>query len=165
MRFRAADSRSFSGEELAQLDDQLGVYEVLSSFEKVCFEDVINPLMAEKICGFHLTKMNPAFVDYWAEIRIDPKKDLMYGENHIRSVKLGDIYRGKGYYQVPMLSPGKGRNTMKLRIELARGGSGTDLRHTLKSSKSPVGVKFEFAYTSGHSDPVDLRASSIRPIR
>ena len=156
--------RSFSREELAQLDGQAGLYGVLSSFEKVCFEDVINPLMGEEICGFHLTKMNPAFVDYWAEVRIDSKKRLRYPQDHIRLVKLGDFYKGKGYYQIPMLNTKKARNAMKLRIELAAGGSGTDLRRAFKSKKVPIGVKFEFAYTGGHRDPVDVRASSVEPI-
>ena len=157
--------RSFTKAELAQLDGRIGFYETLSSFEKVCFDDVMNPLVAEKICGFHLTKMNPAFIDYWVDIRIDSKRHLRYPENHIRSVKLGDIYQGKGYYQIPMLNAGKGRNAMRLRIELSKGGSGTDLRKTLKSEKVPVGLRFAFAYTSGHSDPVDVRASSIQPIK
>ena len=126
---------------------------------------MMNPLMAERICGLHLTKMNPAFVDYWIEIRIDSKKHLIYPENHIRSVKLGDIYQGKGYYQIPMLNSNKGRHSMRLRIELAKGGSGTDLRKAFKSRSVPVGLKFEFAYASGHSDPVDVRTSSIGPVK
>jgi len=109
--------------------------------------------------------MNPDFVDYWVDIRIDPKKNLKYPENRLRSVKLGDIYQGKGYYQIPMLNSGSGRSTMKLGIELARGGSGTDLRKTLKSGNVPVGIRFEFAYKSGHSDPVDVRASAIKPVK
>lgn len=157
--------RSFSKTELEKLDDQVGFYDVLNSLETVCFVDVMNPLRDEKICGFHLTRMNPAFVNHWINIRIDPKKNLKYPENQTRSVKLGDIYQGKGYYQLPMLNSIKGRHAMRLRIELAKGGSGTDLRKTFKSKNVPVGIKFEFAYASGHGDPVDVSASSVEPIR
>lgn len=157
--------RSFSETELDQLNDRIEFYDILKSFEKVCFDDVINPMAAERICGFHLRKMNPNFVDSWVDIRVDPKRDLAYPENHRRLVKLGDIYQGKGYYQIPMLNAGRGRSTMRVRIELAKGGSGTDLRKTFKSMKIPVGIQFEFAYTSGHSDPVDVRMSSIAPVR
>ncbi len=157
--------RSFTRAELETLDDQIGLYEVLRSFETVCFADVMNPLRDERICGFHLTKMNPAFVNYWIDIRIDPKKSLKYSEDRIRSLKLGDIYQGKGYYQIPLLNEDKVRNAVKLRMALADDGSGHDLRKSLKSRKTPVGIQFEFAHTSGHSDPVDVRKSSIKPLK
>ncbi|HJN51697.1 MAG: hypothetical protein QGH75_00760 [Pseudomonadales bacterium] len=157
--------RSFTGAELETLDDQIGFYEVLNSFATVCFIDVMNPLRDEKICGFHFTKMNPAFVNYWIDIRIDPKKSLKYPENQVRSLKLGDMFQGKGYYQIPMLNSDKGRNSIDLRIELAKDGSGHDLRKSFKSNKIPVGIQFEFAHTSGHSDPVDVRTSSIKPLK
>jgi len=156
--------RSFSPEELKTLDSRAGFYSVLSSIETVCFADVMNPLRNERICGFHLTEMNPAFVDYWVTLRIAPKAQLKYPGDQIRTIKLGDIYQGKGYYQIPMLRSAEDRHSMKLRIELAKGGSGEDLRKTHRSGNIPLGMTFEFAYTSGHHDPVDIRTSSIAPV-
>lgn len=157
--------RSFSRAELDTLDRDISVYEVLQSFATVCFVDVMNPLRDEKICGFHLTKMNPDYVNYWIEISIAPKRNLKYPENPSRSLKLGDIYQGKGYYQIPMLNSSKARYSMRLKIKLAEDGSGYDLRKSFRSQGAAVGIEFEFAYTSGHSDPVDVRTSSIEPIR
>jgi hypothetical protein len=68
-------------------------------------------------------------------------------------IRLGDIYEGKGYYRLPMLSTTRKSTNYRLKISLDRTSR---LSNDLRSAEPVQGLQFSFGYFPGTQVPVDL---------
>ncbi len=155
----AGDDRSFTEEELAELP-MLSLKDAFNSIESVCFDDIIDSTGNSRICGFRFKKIDRRFVNY--RLKLELKGKLKYGEEKVRYWKMGDIYDGKGYYQLPAMDETKaGKYTLKIQIDRP-----TPEVKSQMDQDGVSGMRLDFNhYPKDHRDPITYSPSSLEILK
>ncbi|OFZ18685.1 MAG: hypothetical protein A2X94_14350 [Bdellovibrionales bacterium GWB1_55_8] len=160
------DDRSYSQEELNALPNgELSLGDIFDSLEPVCFPDVLNPQNSEPICGFRFSKLDRKLMDH--RLRFTVKKKL-FGNGSFRNESdlekvwpLSAVYKGKGYYQLPMFD-NQEAGSFVLTIEL---DGSNKVAKKLKKAALVKGVKFEFGYFPGSTNPIQFAPEFVKRIK
>ena len=156
-----ADDRTFTVSDLKALKEPevhaRSMREVLESIEPVCFRDVINPGSEEQICGFRFTKAAPDFIKQRLNFKVKGK--LLDDRDKLKPWMVGDVFKGKGYYQMPRAADAHKPSKFKLEIEL---DPFTDSTRAVRSEENIRGMQLEYEYLPSRHEPLELRRSSIK---
>jgi hypothetical protein len=154
------DDRSYTAAELAALPNgQYSLKDILSSVQLTCYNDVLNPSISEKICGFQFAKMDRKYVAYRLHAQMAGK--VRYPTDHEIYWKVGDLYTGKGYYQIPRAQETDSGSNSNFELTLELDPKSVVTREVRKSE--PVkGMKIPFTYYSGSTDPIQWDPDQIK---
>jgi len=150
-----ADDRNYSKTEIEQMPNgRYSFQEILQSVQKVCFKDRINPTTNEPICGFQFTKMDRKFMNYRLRFRV--KGELESGQSSERYWKASEVYRKKGYYQLPKLGSTKpGRYTLYIELDDSNASA-----KSVRAYEKVKGVELQFGYYPGQNDPLEFNGAA-----
>ncbi len=149
--------RSFTEAELNQLPNgQLNFPVVLFSIEPICYPNPANPYYIEPICGFRFVSLDRRFINYRMKFELDGP--LLDADKRVTYWKLGEVYTGKGYYQLPLFNHNDPAQEYTLTIQIDdQGPSLLD-----RKKHETVGIQFKFTHYKDREDPIYYSPRSIR---
>ncbi len=112
----AKDDRSYTDEEKARLPkNRLTLNRIFNSLDLICYPDYFGAAGGRQSCGLQLQEISRETLDLIVTIEFAGRG--VSDGSKLRRVRLGDLYKGKGYYRIPEVDatqPGDYAITIKL---------------------------------------------------
>jgi hypothetical protein len=159
LELKQTDDRSYTPEERAKLGTST-IQDFLNSIDTDCAPNLITPTAQGSICGFKFNHIGFNLIDAHLHFHVDGK--AKYSESRDQYMRAGDVYKDKGFYQLPMLDDSSASD-YTLTVEFDRPVD--SVAAEIKSEKiRGMVVPFRY-YPSDHINPIVFPKDQAKNVR